>query len=115
MSGFPAPAAPITGIPQHFLGSPSIEDELSTESSIVQQDTIEECLPFLDGTEAYPPRNTAGVPELQREVHADFLRDTLEEMPPGYVGIDPSRPWVVYWALNGLKTLGEDVSEYEER
>jgi len=31
------------------------------------------------------------------------------------VGVDSSRPWMVYWALMGLHLLGEDVVPFRSR
>jgi hypothetical protein len=47
--------------------------------------------------------------------HIDFLRDALGEHPAPFVGIDASRPWMVYWSLMGLHLLGEDVTDYRTR
>lgn len=56
-----------------------------------------------------------GVLSLDRENHKNFLKDGLGEFPEQFVGIDSSRPWMVYWAIMALWVLGEDVSPYEER
>ena len=102
-----------------LLKQPAIQDELRTVSSLLQDDTREDCLPFLDGTsdalEAPTDFNHHGVPSLQRELHIEYLHDTLQQLPPHYVGFDASRPWIIYWALLGLSLLGEDVSPYRER
>ena len=102
-----------------LLKQPAICDDLRTESSVLQDDTREDCLPFLDGTSDAPEAptdfNGHGVPSLQRELHVEYLHDTLQQLPSQYVGFDASRPWVIYWALLGLSLLGEDVSPYRER
>ena len=63
-------------------------------------------------------RNAKGLPPLDRSAHVRFLRRTLEQMPSQWVSIDPSRPWVLYWAFCGLSTLGkqEEIAlEYRDR
>ena len=106
-------------VPGLFTSLPPVRDSLSTESSILQDLTVEECLPFLDGTEHLDQSplnfNSYGVPRLQRERHISYFHDCMKKLPSKFVAYDASRPWIVYWALTGLSMLGEDVSSYEER
>lgn len=105
------------GIPTLFKNPPPIRDSLSTETSRLEDETVEKCLPFLRGIEPTQrgPFNQFGVPALQRDAHVEYLYDSLEEYPSNFVGIDSSRPWMVYWALAGLSLLGEDVTKFRER
>lgn len=50
-----------------------------------------------------------------KDKHIEYLYDSLEDYPEGFVTMDSSRPWMSYWALAGLMLLGEDVSKYRER
>jgi protein farnesyltransferase subunit beta len=105
-------------IPPLFKELPLIRDLLMTESSRVQDDTVELCLPFLSGTapSLQPSElNQSGIPKLLKDDHDDYLYDALEDYPANFVGIDSSRPWMVYWALAGLTLLGEDLTSYRER
>jgi protein farnesyltransferase subunit beta len=43
---------------------------------------------------------------LLRDRHARFLAAGLGHLPAGFVSLDASRPWIVYWALHGLALLG---------
>ena len=100
--------------PPLFSEFPPIRDALETNSSKVQDETIEECLPFL--TEPQLDLNVFGIPQLRRKQHVTFLRHALEnKYPANFVSIDASRPWIPYWALTGLSLLGEDVSQYGGR
>ena len=109
----------IFSIPLHFTQPSSIRDELTTQTSIAQQDTVAECLPFLNSAEDASKSpfdfNEHGVPRLDRQGHIDFLHESLREFPAGFVAVDASRPWMVYWALMGLYLLGEDVTCYRDR
>lgn len=99
-----------------FTAWPPIRDELSTETSELQDETIRECLSLLDGsTDPLSDHMKHGVPGLARDNHVYFLHGSLETMPAGFVGFDASRPWIIYWALTALRLLGEDVEEYRER
>lgn len=106
-------------IPHHFTQPPPILDDLNTETSYSQQDSVADCLALLKAT--YKPTQSPfdfskhGVPRLDREQHIDFLHRSLEDFPAAFVAVDASRPWMVYWALMGLYLLGEDVAQYRER
>ncbi|PGH27311.1 hypothetical protein AJ80_01021 [Polytolypa hystricis UAMH7299] len=108
---------PRPGIPDLFTQRPVIRDPLVTETSKVQDATVDECLPFLKGLAKNQdgPFNQFGVAKLDRDEHIAFLYDSLEMYPSGFVALDASRPWMVYWALAGLYLLGEDVTKYRER
>lgn len=106
-------------IPDLFTQLPLIRDSLETDTSLLQDETIQECLPCLAGisdSRSSPEYlNAHGLPRLERDGHIAYLHDSLTELPAAYVAYDASRPWIVYWALTGLCLLGEDVSRYRER
>ncbi|KAI9646931.1 CAAX farnesyltransferase (FTase) subunit beta [Ciborinia camelliae] len=102
-------------IPDTFKEYPPLRDLLETQTSHLQDQTIEECLPFLSGTEPGITYNPYGVPHLSRKKHIQFLHKQLQRLPSAYVAADASRPWMFYWALAGLSTLGQDISSYREK
>lgn len=102
-------------IPSLFTTDPVIRDELDSASSIIQDETIQEVLPFLNGEVHKGKCNQHGIPRLDKERHAKFLHKQLGKLPRQFVAADPSRPWFFYWCLAGLSLLGEDVSSYRER
>lgn len=110
-----AATAHASSIPDLFTTLPPIRDLNSTETTNLQDKTILEVLPFLNGTEAALSYNEHGVPHLDRKRHIAFLHKSLLPLPAPYVGADASRPWMFYWALNGIATMGEDVTSYRER
>ncbi len=106
-------------VPDLFTSPPPIRDDLVTETSDLQDETVQECLPCLSGT-IDPSKgpfdfNPHGLPALEREKHIAFLHNVLRTLPAAYVGYDASRPWILYWALTGLYLLGGDISQYGER
>lgn len=105
------------GVPALFTEPPAIHDPLMTETSDLQEQTLEKCLPFLQGNQKSQrePFSRHGVPALGRDDHIGFLYDSLEEYPDDFVALDASRPWMCYWALAGLSLLGEDVSKFRQR
>ncbi|KAK7899896.1 CAAX farnesyltransferase (FTase) subunit beta [Exophiala xenobiotica] len=108
-----------SSMPAYFRQPPALVDGLETETSKLQSATLDECLPLLMAVDD-PSRtpfdfNEFGLPSLEREDHANFLHENLAEFPAPFVGIDSSRPWMVYWALLGLYLLGEDVSPFRAR
>lgn len=107
---------PLPGIPSLFTELSPIQDSLVTKTSQDQDKTVKECLPFLKGRDPTlkSPFSEHGVPQLYRHVHKAFLIDALSAYPANFVGLDASRPWMVYWALTGLSILGEDVTKYRK-
>lgn len=98
-------------IPDLFTSPPPVRDDLGTATTIVQDETVEACLPFLTG-EQNEHTNAYGIPHLDRARHARFLHKQLGKLPAPFVAADASRPWFLYWCLNALRLLGEDVSSY---
>ena len=106
-------------IPAHLSSLPILKDSLTTATSSVQDLTVQECLPLItrrgESTRSPFDLNEKGVVTLDRSQHIEFLADALEEYPAQFVGVDASRPWLVYWALMGLHLLGEDVTKFRAR
>jgi protein farnesyltransferase subunit beta len=92
-----------------------IKDQLQTDSSEVEAETLEAVFPFLEGNPNDFPLNVFGIPQLQRKKHVAFLKQSLGDYPSGFAMMDASRPWLVYWSLQGMSALGYDISEYRER
>ena len=106
----------IPTIPDLFTQPPPITDDLTTESSSLQEDTVAECLPFLTNyNDAHAYVNAHGIPHLDRPRHVAFLHKQLGKLPPQFKAADPSRPWFFYWCLAALAVLGEDVEEYRSK
>ena len=101
-----------TIIPDLFTTQPSVRDALETDTSRVQDETVDSCLPWISGEDSQIPVNEHGVPRLRRAEHARFLRGNLGKLPAPFIAADASRPWFFYWCLNALSLLGEDVSSY---
>ncbi|KAF4125543.1 protein farnesyltransferase subunit beta [Geosmithia morbida] len=103
-------------VPDLFLSRPILADSLMrTETSTLQEETVDECLPFLNGQEDLGARNDFGLPHLDRARHVKFLHKQLGRLPGAYKSADSSRPWIFYWCLAGLSLLGEDVGPYRQR
>ena len=113
------PSTPEDGlrVPSFHINYPAIQDELKTQSSVIQNDTIEDCLPFLTtkGARGLFDFNIHGILPLEREKHIEYLHYCLEIMPPEFTAYDAARPWIIYWSLTGLCLLGQDVSHYRPR
>ncbi|CAI6323865.1 unnamed protein product [Periconia digitata] len=92
-----------------------IQDSLKTETSETQDETLQIVLPFLEGNPNNFPLNIFGIPQLQKEKHVAFLKQSLGDYPGAFAMLDASRPWMVYWSLQGLSSMGYDLSEYRDR
>lgn len=105
------------GVPALYQEQPPIRNSLVTQTVEAQNETVEQCLPFLKGSHSSQkgPFNEHGVPALQRNDHVTYLHESLEEYPADWVALDASRPWMSYWALAALSLLGEDVTKFRSR
>lgn len=107
-------AAPF--IPDLYTAFSPIRDVLITDTSIDQDETVQQCLPYMSAQSGdFSAYNKHGVPHLDRTRHIRFLHKSLQDLPSGYVAADAARPWFFYWALCGLRTLGENITSYRER
>ncbi|KIW02375.1 uncharacterized protein PV09_06197 [Verruconis gallopava] len=112
--GTPATDDAFPFIPPLFTKPPPIKDGLMTETAELQDATVEECVQLLAEPEG--DLNLHGVSTLARAKHVKFLKMQIAgPFPKGFVALDASRPWMLYWALTGLYLLGEDVSVYKEQ
>ncbi|MCJ1313373.1 CAAX farnesyltransferase (FTase) subunit beta [Agyrium rufum] len=109
--------AQIPQIPDYFLVPPILRDPLTTESSILQDEIVQDCLPLLNGANRSHDGvyNSHGVSGLYRANHIEFLHGLFEQLPAGYVAYDASRLWLLYWGLTGLSLLDQDVTKYRDR
>ncbi|KAL1297412.1 hypothetical protein AAFC00_004945 [Neodothiora populina] len=109
---------PYTHVPHLFSHPSLLQDSLVTESSTKQQKVMRECINILTNTseaqEIQDP-NSHRLPKLQRQKHIKFLRNVLGDYPPPFQVMDASRPWLLYWALAGLSSLGVNVKTYKKR
>ncbi|KAK6533199.1 CAAX farnesyltransferase (FTase) subunit beta [Arthrobotrys megalospora] len=94
-------------VPVMHLNLPFILDDLKTETSQKQLSTARNIMRSVD---------QATLPSLDKATHIEFLLNPLDEgLSGGFVGLDASRPWLLYWCINALSALGEDVGVYNER
>ncbi|KAI5283341.1 CAAX farnesyltransferase (FTase) subunit beta, partial [Ascosphaera atra] len=61
------------------------------------------------------PFNKYGIQRLGRDAHIAQCYDMLEDFPAGFVVMDASRPWMIYWGLCSLFLLGEDITKLRRR
>lgn len=95
--------------PSLFTTFPVLHDALVTPSSLDQDATASSCVRFL----SYPEDP---FPVLDRTAHIAFLESGLDsgktgKLPEYMVALDASRPWIIYWCLCGLASLGIDVKQ----
>ncbi|KAF8456101.1 terpenoid cyclases/protein prenyltransferase alpha-alpha toroid [Kalaharituber pfeilii] len=97
-----------------FTTLPLLKDVLTTKTSLDQDAVAQDCLNL--HSDVLNP-----LPHLNREAHLEFLEQGLgldedgEQLPSSFTALDASRPWILYWCLIGLYTLGADLAPYRER
>ena len=90
-----------------------------TESTVVQNETEREVAPYFIDLEKLNPadlnnlRRTGLIGsdskevQLLREKHIEYLSQVwTRSLKPGFVTLDSSRPWMLYWCLHGCDLLG---------
>lgn len=102
-------------VPRLFIDPPPVHEDFSTHTLEVQIKTMDECVRNLAATSTQLDYNHHGVPRLRREAHAKFLKKQLGTLPAPFLVADASRPWFLFWCLNGLALLGEDTTAYREQ
>ncbi|KAG7123451.1 Protein farnesyltransferase subunit beta like protein [Verticillium longisporum] len=102
-------------VPAIFTSPPPIKETHRSHTLTQQNATMHECLPLLAGDSDTLELNRHGVPRLRREAHVKYLHKQLGKLPAPYLIADASRPWFLFWSLNGLALLGEDVSMYRQQ
>ncbi|KAF8011439.1 hypothetical protein BT93_J1912 [Corymbia citriodora subsp. variegata] len=56
-----------------------------------------------------PPAAQSFSLEIQRDSHIEYLTNGLRRLPPSFVSLDASRPWLCYWIIHSLALLGEPL------
>jgi protein farnesyltransferase subunit beta len=94
------------------------EEGLPTATSREQVMCEKNCCNFLRSFTCYDESSLAsfrrgGLINNDKEIrllktkHAGYLRSFLENLPGGFVTLDASRGWIVYWIVHALYLLGE--------
>lgn len=82
--------------------STNFDLEMETETSIDQKETAEACVKCISaGREQHTILKTVE--------HKKFLRVLLDKLPTAFTSLDASRPWMIYWGINGLAILGDQA------
>jgi protein farnesyltransferase subunit beta len=90
---------PFDPLPSNSHPSDTLEEQDETERLISQLlHTIAPPAPA--GTEL------AGGTTLRKAEHAGYFQQLLFRLPPGFVSLDASKPWLMYWTLHSLDLLG---------
>lgn len=106
-------------LPSFLSKDPHIVDQCRTATSELQARTINECLPLLTAINSAASNpfdfDSRGLPFLLRNDHVGFLRHGLGPLPSGFVAMDASRPWLMYWSLMSFHLLGVDTKQFRTR
>lgn len=114
-------------MPAHPL-LPTPDDGCETSTSKVQSElelkTADLLFPWIvdgsisshddDGSDHQPSFTPIESLKLDRDLHAQFLRDGLYKLPTSFVGLDAARGWLIYWILNSLSMLGHNFTSAEK-
>ncbi|KAJ3073384.1 hypothetical protein HDU98_001675 [Podochytrium sp. JEL0797] len=88
-----------------------IDDGHPTDTSLLQTETEDSVFELL--AQFQDPLATEGV-LLKRALHAQFLRRGFPGLSRGFVSLDASKPWIVFWLVQALDMLDEKLSPEEQ-
>ena len=98
---------PHVPLPSNGHPTPTLAEQADTER------LISELLTLLSPPDIPPPAKDADgfalgpEPTIMRtNEHAKFLAGTFFKLPAGFVALDASRPWLMYWTVHSLDLLG---------
>lgn len=102
---------------ENFEGLWYDTENKKTRTSVDQCSCEMECSKFLRSFTCYDAnalRNfqRGGLINVDQEIrllkskHASYLKDYLTNLPGGFISLEASRPWILYWILHALNLLG---------
>ncbi|POM67767.1 Prenyltransferase-like protein [Phytophthora palmivora] len=95
-------------------------DGLVTRTSTDQEECESSCSLFFFPLPELPldqqlQLQQLGFPLLMREKHIAYLKRGLTRLSSGFVALDASRPWIIYWILHALELLDALPEDETER
>lgn len=82
------------------------DEGVKTVTSASQRKCENDCLGcFLEHEE----NNLLG--DLLREKHIHYIKISLNKLPGGFISLDASRPWLIYWMIHSLSLLDAEVDQ----
>ena len=110
-----------------FFGLWSDFESSHSATSEEQGSTEQECSHYLRPFSCYNHKtikrlreevkivNDEGEVCVMREQHVKFLLKGLDQLRSGFVSLDASKPWIIYWILHALHLLHADPYELAPR
>ncbi|KAI9344293.1 terpenoid cyclases/protein prenyltransferase alpha-alpha toroid [Obelidium mucronatum] len=87
------------------------DDGHATETSLLQTETEDSVFELL--SQWQDPQATSRI-TLTRSLHVQFLRKGLVGLSRGFVSLDASKPWILFWILQALDLLNEVLTPEEQ-
>eukprot|EP00605_Chrysophyceae_sp_TOSAG23-4_P001626 GSChrysophyteH1.ASY1.ANO1.1786.1 assembled CDS len=112
---------------EDFMGLWTDVESVHTATSDEQLDTEQECSMFLRPFSSYNSKTLKRLRDeckivsehgevcLMKEYHTAFLMSGLQGLRGGFVALDASKPWILYWILHALHLLRADPFELSSR
>ena len=91
---------PRTGLPTNSHPTATLTEQSETEQLISNLLSLTAPLEPSDET------NPRAAITLRKHEHNVFLASTLFRLPAGYVSLDASKPWLLFWTAHSLDLLG---------
>lgn len=99
----------MTSLANLQIAQNTLNNPLQTDTTLQQKSIEEKCaLVLMNDT------IVAELGVLKRTQHIEFLRQTIGKLPGAFAALDASRPWMIYWSVNALCILGQDISDLKD-
>jgi len=97
---------PQTPLPTNSRVTATVTEQSETEELISELLALTAPHKTEDASSSTAENIKASATILRRQEHNVFLASTLFRLPGGYVFLDASRTWLVYWTVHSLDILG---------
>jgi len=99
---------PHVPLPTNSHPSATLDEQQETEQLISSAISLT-APPFDEGVSAGSPNIPSSV--LRKTEHSQFLASTMFKLPSAYVGLDASKPWLLFWTVHSLDLLGISLDQ----
>lgn len=90
---------PFEPLPSNSHPSDTLEEQAETEQLISQ--LLHTIAPVAGDGETL-----TGGSVLRKPEHTGYFTQLLFRLPPGFVALDASKPWLMYWTLHSFDVMG---------
>lgn len=88
-----------------------MDEYMEKNRTIQDQAKLESEINIIKGIFKNQPSQQTHHLTLHKELHIQYLKKHIHKLPEGFLVLDASRPWIIYWILNSLSLLNISIDE----